>query len=96
VLQNVITPKFLHKKFIQKYEWIEHISIYHHSKFEVEQKLVQEETKKIERNLHMNSCGLRIIHEQLNPQLFKCKFADVARNSKPMTLPMRLRASLRD
>ena len=46
VLQNVITPKFLHKKFIQKYEWIEHISIYHHSKFEVEQKLVQEETKK--------------------------------------------------
>jgi hypothetical protein len=36
----------LHKKFIQKYEWIEHISIYHHSKFEVEQKLVQEETKK--------------------------------------------------
>jgi hypothetical protein len=51
---------------------VEHVNIYHHAKFEVEQKFVHEETKK--RNLYMNSCGLRIIHEQLNPLLFKCKF----------------------
>jgi len=33
-----------------------HISIYHHAKFEIEQKLVQEE-KRRRRNLHINSCG---------------------------------------
>jgi len=36
----------MHKKFIQKYECRENVSIYHHAKFEVEQKFVHEETKK--------------------------------------------------
>ena len=34
LLPNLITQKFVHQK-IQKYEWIEHVSIYHHAKFEV-------------------------------------------------------------
>ena len=33
VLPNLITPKFVHQKFIQKYKWIEHVSIYHHAKW---------------------------------------------------------------
>ena len=68
VLPILITPRFVHKKFIQKYEWIEHISIYHHAKFEVEQKFVQEGTKK--RNLHLNSCGFDRSFQTHNPLLF--------------------------
>ena len=51
VLSTLITLKFVHLKFQQNYEYIEHASIYHHAKFELEQKFVQEETKK--RNLHL-------------------------------------------
>jgi hypothetical protein len=58
VLPNLIISKFMHQNFIEKYEWIEYITIYHHAKFEVEYKLVQEETKK--KNLHINSYKLRI------------------------------------
>ena len=72
VLPTLIASKFVHQKVIQKYKWIEHISTYNHKKFEIEQNFVQKETKK--RNLHLNSCRLRIIREPLNPQLFKCKF----------------------
>ena len=54
VLPNLITQKFVHQK-IQKYEWIEHVSIYPHAKFELEQKFVQSETKK--RNQHLNGYG---------------------------------------
>jgi hypothetical protein len=45
----------VHQKFIKKYEWIEHVSIYHHAKFEIEQKLMQEETKK--KKLALGQCG---------------------------------------
>jgi len=68
VLPILITPRFVHKKFIQKYEWIENISIYHHAKFEVEQKFVQEGTKK--RNLHLNSYGFDRSFQTHNPLLF--------------------------
>jgi len=45
VLPTLITLKFVHLKFQQKYEWIEHTTIEHHTKFEVEQKFMQKETK---------------------------------------------------
>ena len=32
----------MHKKFIQKFKWIEPVIIYYHEKFEAEQKSVQE------------------------------------------------------
>ena len=31
VLPTLITLKFVHQKFKQKYEWMEHTSIYHHA-----------------------------------------------------------------
>ena len=37
VLQTLIILKFVHQRFIEKYEWIEHVSMYHHDKFEVVQ-----------------------------------------------------------
>ena len=46
VLSNLITFKFVHQKFIQKYEWIEHVSIYHHTKFEVEQNMCKKKQKR--------------------------------------------------
>ena len=58
VLPILITLKFVHKKFQQKYRWIEHVNIYHYAKSEVEQKFLQEEIKK--RNLLLNSCGLTV------------------------------------
>ena len=58
ILPFELTLKFVYLKFQQKYEWIEHTSIYHHAKFEIEKKIVQEETKK--RNLHLNSSGLQL------------------------------------
>ena len=58
VLPILITLKFVHKKFQQKYRWIEHVNIYHYAKSEVEQKFGQEEIKK--RNLLLNSCGLTV------------------------------------
>ena len=71
VLPTLISLKFVHLKFQQKYEWIENVSIYHHAKIEMQLKFVLWETKK--RNQPMNSSGLRVWDEQLNPQLFKCK-----------------------
>ena len=41
VLPILITLKFVHLKFQQKYEWIEQISIYHHAKFEMQLKFMQ-------------------------------------------------------
>ena len=46
VLPILITLKFVHQKFQQKYRWIEHVNIYHYAKSEVKQKFVQEEIKK--------------------------------------------------
>ena len=58
MLPTLITLKFVHQKFQQKYRWIEHVNIYHYAKPEAEQKFVQEEIKK--RNLLLNSCGLTV------------------------------------
>ena len=35
MLPTLITSKSIHKKFIQKYKWIEHTSIYHHAQVQV-------------------------------------------------------------
>ena len=42
---NFNKTKSMHKKFVQKYELREHMNIYHHLKFEVEQIFLQEERK---------------------------------------------------
>jgi len=46
VLTTLITTKFVHRKFIQKYEWAEHTGIYHHAKFEVKTKICARRNKK--------------------------------------------------
>jgi hypothetical protein len=47
MLPNMIAPKPLYEKFIQKYRWIEYTWIYHHAKFDLEpKKIVQREIEK--------------------------------------------------
>ena len=46
MLPNLITPKFVQKRFIKKFEWIQHISIYHHAKFNVEKNCARRNKKK--------------------------------------------------
>jgi len=41
----------VYKKIIQKYEWIEHANIYHHAKFEMQLKVLQNEKQKGEISL---------------------------------------------
>ena len=68
VLSTLITLKFIHIKFQQKYKW--HLPSY---KIWDATKIWSMRNKK-KRNRPMNSSGLRVWDKQLNPQLFKCKF----------------------
>jgi hypothetical protein len=41
LMLSSVASQLIYKKFIQKYKLIKHANIYHHAKFEAEQKFIQ-------------------------------------------------------